>query len=416
MTIYSYALWTKGPEPEMTRCGEFVIDEADNLQIRRVAFRYTDVYLNKPWAYPLDPGKLPLVHADFEFDADGKNLPGFIDDLMPDQWGRNLLARYLHSVAELDFDPHSQCQVLNHLPQAFVGALKATPLTKDTAAVPSPSSLGVPVDALEELGDPDEALRVEPDSDLQRYGVARLAQGSSVGGARPKVLCFDDTSAYIAKFRRDNDPFDMVGAEAACLEMLRQAGFNAPKASISDVGGGRHALMVERFDLGDGQARHHMMTANALLKRQSGCEDPAFGDYTDLVDLIRRYSVAPASDFRQLFAQLLFNQHLNNRDDHLRNFSFLNGPDGFRLSPAYDIVPTPIAGTYAALAYRGSTVLPDCDCAADAARVFHLTRNEALMISRRVKDVMSEWRSFFRSQAVTDQDLEKLRHALRDPG
>ena len=412
MSIHSYALWARGPEPEMTRCGEFVIDEAENLQIRRVAFRYSDNYLSASWAYPLDPGQLPLATGTFNFEASGKNLPGFIDDLMPDQWGTNLLTRYLRSLQGIEFNPHSRCEVLNHLPNDFVGALKATPISEDGDHTPPPPGLGVPTDRLEELGDPDRILQASASSDLQRYGIARLAQGSSVGGARPKVLCFDDAHAYLAKFRRDDDVFNMVRVEAACLEMIRQAGFRTARACVEDAGGGRDALMVQRFDTTANGQRHHMMTANALLKQESGCEDPIFPDYTDIVAIICRYSVDPEVDLKQLFAQMLFNEHLNNRDDHLRNFSFLNGPGGFRLAPAYDVVPSPTAGAYAALGFRGGALLPDCNNAADAAKAFHLTRNESIRIARAVREVVSDWRDTMSAQDVEKRDLKTLSHAL----
>ena len=413
MSIYRYALWAKGPDPEMCKCGEFVIEEADNLQIRRVAFRYTENYLNQSWAYPLDPGQLPLSPGTFNFDTTGKNLPGFIDDLMPDQWGTDLLTRYLRSVAAIEFNPHSRCQILNHLPDAFVGALKATPITEAGEHPPNAPSSGLPVERLQELGDPDQLLKGATGGDLQRYGIARLAQGSSVGGARPKVLCFDTANAYITKFRRSDDAFDMVRVEAACLEMIRQAGFSATEAHVQDTGGGHEALMAHRFDVAPNGQRYHMMTANTLLKQPYGCEDAVFPDYTDIVDLVCRYSVDPAADLKQLFAQMLFNEHLNNRDDHLRNFSFLNGPSGFRLAPAYDVVPSPIAGAYPALGYKHGTHLPNCDTAADAAKTFHLTRSEATRIARAVKNTVNQWRDAMQAHRVEEPDLKTLSHALR---
>lgn len=415
MSIYRYALWVKGPDPELTQCGEFVIEEAENLQIRKVAFRYTPNYLAETWAYPLDPGRLPLAGGTFTFEPTGKNLPGFLDDLMPDQWGTNLLTRYLRSVQGIDFNPHSRCQILNNLPDAFVGALKATAIGEDRDQPPVAPGLGLAIEQLVELGDPDQVLRQPSDSELQRYGIARLAQGSSVGGARPKVLCFDTDNAYIAKFRREGDVFNMVRVEAACLEMIRKAGFSAAEASVEAAGDGREALMVRRFDLGDGGQRHHLMTANALLKQKSGCEDAVFPDYTDLVDLIRRYSADPGDDLKQLFAQMLFNEHLNNRDDHLRNFSFVHGPQGLRLAPAYDVVPSHVAGAYPALGYKGGSRLPDCDRAADAARAFHLTRNEATCIAQAVRGVLNHWRDTMRAFGVEERDLGTLAHALGEP-
>jgi serine/threonine-protein kinase HipA len=46
-------------------------------------------------------------------------------------------------------------------------------------------------------------------------------------------------------------------------------------------------------------------------------------------------------DAKELWRRMVFNILCNNNDDHLRNHGFLWDGKGWRLSPAYDIVPAP---------------------------------------------------------------------------
>lgn len=48
------------------------------------------------------------------------------------------------------------------------------------------------------------------------------------------------------------------------------------------------------------------------------------------------------ADLRQLWRRLAFNILISNTDDHLRNHGFLYaGNAGWRLSPAFDLDPSP---------------------------------------------------------------------------
>jgi serine/threonine-protein kinase HipA len=49
-------------------------------------------------------------------------------------------------------------------------------------------------------------------------------------------------------------------------------------------------------------------------------------------------------DLHELFRRMVFNILVTNDDDHLRNHGFLFDGRGWRLSPLYDVVPTPQVG------------------------------------------------------------------------
>lgn len=57
---------------------------------------------------------------------------------------------------------------------------------------------------------------------------------------------------------------------------------------------------------------------------------------------MRRWSVKPDADRVELFRRMAFNAMVTNNDDHPRNHAMLRTTGGWRLSPAYDIVPVPL--------------------------------------------------------------------------
>ena len=75
-----------------------------------------------------------------------------------------------------------------------------------------------------------------------------------------------------------------------------------------------------------------------------GLSDGDEAAYTDIAEAIRIYSHAPATDLHELWRRIVFNVMVSNLDDHLRNHSFLyDRDDKWRLSPAYDLNPAPLA-------------------------------------------------------------------------
>ena len=74
----------------VVHAAECVLEEQAGL-LRRVDFRYTLDYLSHPRAFPLDPERLPLGPGEVVLRCSG-GTPGFIDDHLPDAWGRKVLA------------------------------------------------------------------------------------------------------------------------------------------------------------------------------------------------------------------------------------------------------------------------------------------------------------------------------------
>ncbi|MGB6308197.1 MAG: HipA domain-containing protein [Steroidobacteraceae bacterium] len=79
-----------------------------------------------------------------------------------------------------------------------------------------------------------------------------------------------------------------------------------------------------------------MVSLRTLCKERPGIY---MQSYSDLAQLLRKHSASPADDLTALYRHMVFNAAIGNVDDHLKNFWMLAGPDGFRLAPAFDLVP-----------------------------------------------------------------------------
>lgn len=178
-----------------------------------------------------------------------------------------------------------------------------------------------------------EAGTLEPNAAFRK-----LVEGSSrAGGARPKALVHDKEGEWLAKFRsatRDGR-IDVVGLEATCLTLARGAGLWVPDSRLEAIGRQR-VLLVRRFDVTPQGGRIHMVSMRTLCLERPG----VFAlSYSELARVIEKHSAAPAVDVAMLFRHMVFNAAIGNVDDHLKNFWMLATPAGYRLAPAFDLVP-----------------------------------------------------------------------------
>ncbi|MCA3179017.1 MAG: HipA domain-containing protein [Burkholderiaceae bacterium] len=174
----------------------------------------------------------------------------------------------------------------------------------------------------------------------------QLEPGTSMGGARPKATVEDGHRLYLAKLPEKNDKHNMQRIEHATLELARVAGLNVCGTRIEPVGRAE-ALMLLRFDREwnsdvGAYARHGLASGLTLLNAEDGIRGRERWSYLLLADEVRRWSVKPDADRLELFKRMVFNAMVTNDDDHPRNHAMLRTTAGWRLSPAYDIVPVPL--------------------------------------------------------------------------
>jgi serine/threonine-protein kinase HipA len=113
---------------------------------------------------------------------------------------------------------------------------------------------------------------------------------------------------------------------------------------------------------------------------------------------------------------MLINRTLHNTDDHLRNFSLIQYPDGWRLSPVYDVVPDFTLSSDHQLTVLGSTYLPTIESAEaiKAGQALGLTRSNTPQIIERVKTVTSNWIDILLEAGLSENELAFARKIVTD--
>ncbi len=404
----AYDIYVYTQQTGVIHAADAILVEQHGL-LNRFGFRYTPIYLNHPSAFSLDPVQLPLGSAPYEFDCN-QGIPGILDDYLPDDWGRKVLARLVFYRDQKKINNHSCIETLKYLGNSRIGALQWI----EKGATPKYST-GCQVDDLARAEqaaqhvDHPEAYS----SQLDELSLIYMANaGTGVGGARPKALMYDAQGQYLAKFNRlSQDNYNNARVELACLKLAHLAGIDVFSGRVVEGINGREVLLLDRFDI-DGDARKHLITVNALLKDPRSQRD-AHGvfRYDDIAQLVKQYSVDVIRDLEQLVRMMLFNRGINNADTHERNFSFIHTDDGYHLAPAYDMVPTLTAGQYPVAGFGYSQYPPLCS--EIKGRVFGLEKTRVSRIAEEVAEALRQWERIAEAQKVDESEAFAIARCIR---
>lgn len=377
---------------------------SDGTQIGR--FRYGDRYLQRREAVSLDPFHLPLAKQVFEF-TQLKGIPGAVRDAGPDAWGRRVIEHKLErSAADLQ-----EIDYLLHGPQDGAGylsfGLKAEP--------PAPKRHYNRTHQLAELIAATQAI--EEGRQVAAHLLEQLDPGTSMGGARPKATIEDAQSLWLAKFPSRDDRFNLQQVEFATLDLARRCGLNVTQARLQTVGDSA-VLMLQRFDrdyTGKGYLRFGLVSGLTVLDCGDSHLDRERWSYPLLADNLRRWSDKPEADCAELFRRMVFNAAVTNNDDHPRNHALLRRQKGWRLSPAYDLVPAPVVslerrdlalsvGSYG----RTASIY---NLLSQAGR-FGLSAQAAHAEIDRIVEVIRNWRDTFFACGVSAKDIGYIASAM----
>lgn len=380
--------------------GQLAIESNQRKQFIQLQFKYNTEYLNHSMATPLVPNGLPLQEGIIQLNADGKALPGFIDDCLPDDWGRKVVAMKLK---KRFVDTLTLMQ--NMADGAAIGALKIT-----NAGETAHWGLGINYQQAKSLSDLLWHGDIQALSEHYKELNLVLTGGSRSGGARPKLLAYEQNPhgkniPWIVKFNRKQDRFNVAKLEWACLQVFQLAGVPCATAELDRFTDAQYCLKVRRFDVTPQGGRYPLLTINTLLKDPYTQEDALYACYEDIAEIIRSYSYQPQQDLEQLFAQLLINQALLNTDDHLRNFSLLQDDKGWRLSPVYDVVPDESFANEHAIAFNGSPYLPSFESAFETGKRFSLPKPAIKKVVENVEAALAQWPSLLQQVGVDDERL-----------
>jgi serine/threonine-protein kinase HipA len=304
---------------------------------RRILFEYDADFISS--GIEISPIKLPLRPGVFVSDStiyDG--LFGVFNDSLPDGWGRLLLDRTVeaHGINRRQLTPLDR---LAYVGRHGMGALSYQPELTEVGVSDEPLSL-------DKLAD-ESAIVLAGENEEVFEDLLRL-NGSS-GGARPKIVAQvsadkkriihgqqDLQSAFshwLIKFPSSQDVRDMGAIEYAYSLMARDAGLELPETHLFQ-GKKNKYFGTKRFDR-NGDARIHMHSLGGLIHADH--RTPSL-DY-DTVLRVTFGLTKSILEVEKVYALACFNVLAHNRDDHVKNFSFLlDANREWILAPAYDLV------------------------------------------------------------------------------
>ena len=377
----------------------------------QVGFRYRADYLATPNAFPIDPAALPLSSQEVLFPNLG-GLPAFLDDYLPDAWGRQVLTHLAFYRDRAKLNANSVIDILRMMGSSHIGALAITP----EGEVPRYDN-GSDLSRLADIEAAAYRLQDLPadDDDLNELGLLYLGNhGSGVGGARPKALLHEGSEHYLGKFNHSRDSYNNARVELACLRMAQAAGIHIESGRVVSGINGREVLLLNRFDLTPNGYRNHLITVNGLLKDPNSQRDHGgVFRYDDIKRLIDHLSIDVKADSEQLLRLMLFNRAIHNTDDHERNFSFIHQGEGYRLAPAYDLVPSLTTGEYHATGYGYQPDPPRPSEAVKLGRVLNLPRPMVARVAEEVIEAVKQWPYFAAQAGVDERDMTQIAQVLR---
>jgi serine/threonine-protein kinase HipA len=374
-----------------------------------VVFEYIEEWLNDPECFSIEPA-LALTRGGFAPPQD-QAIFGSLGDSAPDTWGRRLMqraerrladreGRQVHTLTETDY-------LLGVADETRLGALRFRRVGEEEFQ--APIQAGVP--AVIELGRllqvTERILRdEETDEDLQLI----FAPGSSLGGARPKASIIDQHGHLsIAKFPKETDEYSMETWEEIALRLAERAGINTPSHELVEVTG-KAVLLSKRFDR-EGNKRIPFLSAMSM----TGSRDGERGSYPEIVDALGGQGAQAKTDAAELYRRVAFNVLISNVDDHLRNHGFLwAGREGWTLSPAYDLNPTPV--DLKARVLTTNINLDEGTCSVEllegASEYFGLGIKAARPIIKEVAAATSTWRETAKELGARPAEINRMASAF----
>jgi len=366
-------------------------------------FEYADEWLGAPDRFALAPG-LPLREGGHFFSGkDDKRsaLPGCFADAAPDSWGRGLMAKALGGgLSEFDYlvlcDDRTRQGALRFLGHDM------EPLSDLTPPIPRL----VELERLRAL-----AARFERDPGGAEEEARDLAGvAGSLGGARPKANVEGDGHLWIAKFTSAQDTRPVERVEVATLKLAARCGLRVAKAKLELANSDNPVALIKRFDR-RGSARIPYISARTALDWTS--DEGAF--YTDIADVIRQISSKPIDDLHELWRRIIFTILVSNKDDHLKNHGFIYaGGDRWRLSPAFDINPSPSRHRVLETGIiRDGSFDASLDIALEACVFFELSSTDARQqAASMARTIAGTWLDALRREGVTPEDIRNYRDAF----
>lgn len=382
------------------------------------SFAYNDEWLKKNKSYILDPSL--QLYPGIQYASLQQNNFGVFLDSAPDRWGRMLMDRREALLARQEKRKEHKLLESDYLLGAYdqhrMGALRFRldpqgPFLNNNKAFASP-----PWTSLRELENASLQLEkdhAEKNPKYSKWLQMLIAPGSSLGGARPKASIIDENNhLWIAKFPSAYDDNDIGAWEMLVNKLAKKAGVDVAQAALQKFNVKHHTFLSKRFDRTNKGTRIHFASAMILLQRYDGDTAASGVSYLEIAEFITRVSAQPIQDLEQLWRRIVFFICVSNIDDHLRNHGFILQPNGWVLSPAYDINPV-TSGNGLTLNISESDNSQNLELAFEVAKYFRIKSTNAINIINDIVKAVKKWRKEASLLKIPNSEQDRMARAFR---
>jgi serine/threonine-protein kinase HipA len=386
-----YADWEPFPQP-------ILMGTLSSLLLRGkevFSFEYDKNWLNQNAVQILDPD-LQFYTGPQYLRSEKINFGLFLDS-SPDRWGRLVIKRREAALARKEGRKESRLQETDFLlgvyDQHRMGGIRFKtsedgPFLNDNKEMAAP-----PFSSLRELEHASSIIENEDITapDYLKWINLLIAPGSSLGGARPKASVIDPQGQlWIAKFPSKYDDKDIGAWEKVAHDLAIAAGINMSQAALMKFNSRHHTFLAQRFDRSMDK-RIHFASAMTMLGLNDGADHHEGVSYLHLAEFLLRNGAHVDRDLEELWRRIVFNISISNTDDHLRNHGFLLTPNGWTLSPAYDLNPNE-TGLGLKLNISENDNALDIELAMQVIPYFRVSATRAKEIIKVVQNAVGTWR------------------------
>lgn len=283
-------------------------------------------------------------HSTLEY-RDWLHLPAMIADTLPDHFGISVMGIYLaqKGIAYNDLSP---LEKLSYVGDRGIGAT-----TYEPSEFEHPLNSGeIDLTILQEMC--EEVIQEKTKNELVQFSKSEnllqdlMLVSSTAGGAQPKALIHrkgdhilsglsspKEGYAYEIIKIINEDTIDEGKIEHLYYKIAIANNIPMSKSELLHHKGFSH-FVTQRFDKSSSGEKMHVQTLSALTGEYFRSNTTSFEKIMKIITLLQ----GDRNQKEDMFRRIAFNIITCNRDDHMKNTSFIMNKEGnWSLSPAYDL-------------------------------------------------------------------------------
>jgi hypothetical protein len=210
---------------------------------------------------------------------------------------------------------------------------------------------------------------------------------------------------FLVKFSQTDDLEDAGAIEYVYSLMAKQAGIEMPETRLIAAENQQRYFAIKRFDR-DGDQRIHTHTLGGLIHADHRIPACDYETYLQVTKVLTQDNKA----IEQAFKRMLFNIFAHNRDDHVKNFSFMLNQK-WQLTPAYDLMPTQGMGGEHSMSINGKGKNPNLKDLQILAEQYNI--NNLIEMIEQVKEAVLQWRNLAQQNEIKTQIINHVEKLLK---